>query len=93
METGEMASTSVESRVQSMDFGLKWEGTNAGLGKEVEEKGTSEWKGRESGARERKFIILPADQSWGSWSVEFQLLQPDVTCSCYHGILIRGALG
>lgn len=56
-------------------------------------RGDSEWEGRERGAGERKFIILPADQSWGSWSVEFQLLQPDVTCSCYHGILIRGALG
>lgn len=56
-------------------------------------KETSEWKGREGEAGERKFIILFADQSWGFWSVEFQLLQPDVTCSCYHGILIRGALG
>lgn len=56
-------------------------------------RGASECEGRERGAGERKFIILPAGQSWGSWSVEFQLLQPDVTCSCYHGILIRGALG
>lgn len=38
---------------------------------EVEEKGTLEWKGRERGEGERKFIILLADQSQGSWSVEF----------------------
>lgn len=39
---------------------------------EAEEKGTLGWKRREGKwGGERKFIILLADQSQGSWSVEF----------------------
>ena len=81
-------------RGQSTELGWGSRGADRAWGMGGRGKGEplNEKEGKR-GAGEREFIILPADQSWNSWSVEFQLLQPDVTCSCYHGILIRGALG
>lgn len=86
-------SNSAEGEAYSKDLRCKWRELDRPEEDEVEEKGILEWKGRERVEGKRKFIILLADQSQGSWSVEFWLLQPDVTRSCYHGILIRGALG